>query len=42
MPIELDESLTIAETKAKIEQEHKMPAESQKLIAYGKVLADEA
>jgi selenophosphate synthetase-related protein len=42
LPIELEEDMTIADTKKKIEEEHKMAAESQKLIAYGKVLADEA
>ena len=31
----------IRQTKEKIEEEHKMPADSQKLIAYGKVLEDD-
>ena len=32
----------IRQTKEKIEQEHKMQADSQKLIAYGKVLEDDS
>ena len=30
----------ISDLKEKIDAEHKMPAESQKLIAYGKVMDD--
>jgi hypothetical protein len=32
----------VRQTKEKIEEEHKMPADQQKLIAYGKVLEEES
>ncbi|TNV82480.1 hypothetical protein FGO68_gene4099 [Halteria grandinella] len=41
LPLEVEETYTIRQTKEKIEEEHKMQADSQKLIAYGKVLEDD-
>jgi hypothetical protein len=38
LPLEVEEDMKITELKEKIDAEHKMPAESQKLIAYGKVM----
>jgi predicted RNase H-related nuclease YkuK (DUF458 family) len=40
LPLEVEEDLKISDLKEKIDAEHKMPAESQKLIAYGKVMDD--
>lgn len=42
MPVEVEETFTIRQTKEKIEEEHKMAADSMKLIAYGKVLEDDS
>ena len=38
LPIEIEDSNTVAEIKAVIEKEHALKAETLKLIAYGKVL----
>lgn len=40
MPLEVEEDTKISTLKEQIQTEHAMPAESQKLIAYGKVMDD--
>lgn len=42
LPMEIEADSTIEALKAAIAAEHDMPAESQNLVAYGKVLADGA
>ncbi len=42
MPIEVEETFTVRQTKEKIEEEHKLDADSLKLIKSGKVLGDDA
>lgn len=42
LPMEIEADSTIETLKAAIAAEHDMPAESQNLVAYGKVLADGA
>jgi len=41
LPLEAEEDITIAQLKEKIQTEHSMPVETQKLIAYGKVMEDQ-
>lgn len=40
MPLEVKESFTIKQVKEKIEKEHNKPADSMKLVGYGKTLQD--
>lgn len=40
--MEVEPDLTIEVLKQKIQEQHEYPAESQQLVAYGKVLSDHA
>ena len=42
MPIEIDEGNSIKEVKETIEKTHDIPAGDLKLIAFGKILANDA
>lgn len=42
LPLDVDPETKVGDLKAKIAETHGMPAETQKLIAYGKVMDDEA
>ena len=41
LPLDVEETYTIRQTKEKIEVEHRIPADSQKLFAYGNVLEED-
>jgi len=41
LPLEIDDTATVAECKQKIEAEHSMPADKLKLISVGKVLQEQ-
>jgi len=40
LPMEVEPDMTIEVLKAKIAEQHNMPADSQNLVAYGKVLSE--